>query len=135
MAVFSFPRSRNKQQLRSVTGSNLSFSKIFSALPLMFLSRVSFSCIISCTVVLNAYSIVSQGIKKGYVALNDSHKKQPPPAQHWSFTRLRPTPPWQPNISRLKAGDVSSLLYRSYLLLYAFFYARSSLSACNLNFS
>jgi len=48
---------------------------------------------------------VTDGIKKGYAALNDSHKKQAPQAQHWSFTRLRPTPPWQPSITRLKTGD------------------------------
>ncbi|XP_065056452.1 rho guanine nucleotide exchange factor 7-like isoform X1 [Rhopilema esculentum] len=45
------------------------------------------------------------GAKKGYGGLHSLQKKEPPVAQNWSFTRLRPTPPWQPNFSRLKAGD------------------------------
>eukprot|EP00794_Sanderia_malayensis_P011370 gene11370-12555_t len=45
-----------------------------------------------------------EGMKKGCSVINEM-VKQPPANQHWSFTRLRPTPPWQPNINRLRVGD------------------------------
>eukprot|EP00112_Aurelia_sp_Birch-Aquarium-sp1_P018288 Seg4346.2 transcript_id=Seg4346.2/GoldUCD/mRNA.D3Y31 product="Rho guanine nucleotide exchange factor 7" protein_id=Seg4346.2/GoldUCD/D3Y31 len=45
------------------------------------------------------------GAKRGYIGLNELKKKEPPVAQNWSFTRLRPTPPWQPNLNRLKVGE------------------------------
>lgn len=45
-----------------------------------------------------------EALKKGFIGRSDV-PKEPPVAQNWSFTRLRPTPPWQPNLNRLKPGD------------------------------
>ncbi len=60
-----------------------------------------------------------QGIKKSSSG-NNEVAKGPPVTPNWSFTRLRPTPPYQPNFSRLKVGDVSSLFFVILLIMMIF---------------